>query len=537
MRAYEFLKSCEDISRDLDPHLVEIAKKSFEVDHARKYYAPAFFLELYPYLHLFGEHDSFENVDCDNKEDRSKAMKAIFSRLRDPKIDKYRASLLGWLSQVHTEAFFEFIQENNIAIRPLTQPAPFLSVPQASWDALRKAQERRDKRLEATGWVEPMLESNSATEQSSDSKGFAAENNNANSNHLPLIVVGFVGIVFLIWAAWSFTDDTDKVAQTETHPPTNVETAINAPPEENPANDVTEADEVEGDPAQAQDETDNIIEVPDTPVDLVWDEITDREWSIKPITHFKKYVDKADREQVERAAENGNVNAMMLAALGHYFSRYSKHDYSISIPKYVQPACNAGHARACALRGYYYSRNVFNSGDQRKAVIYYQRSCDLGAAQGCYYVGRNYQDGFDSSGKNFQKAAQAFDKSCEGGHADSCRDLARLQLVGAGVPEDINAASTSFQNCAALGGDYCDDQNRMFGMWQQSYRESKMPFMRQNANFSTWRGKPVVELPTWPIKSVAETGKVSFDENGNFIGWVNYRNEFVDLNGRAVNRR
>jgi len=421
VRAYEFLKSCEDISRDLDTHLVEIAKKSFEADHARKYYAPAFFLELYPYLHLFGEHDSFENVDCDNKEDRSKAMKAIFSRLRDPKIDKYRASLLGWLSQVHTEAFFEFIQEYDIAIRPLTQPAPFLSVPKASWDALRKAQERRDERLEATGWVEPVIKPNAATEQSPGTKGFASENSNANSNHLPLIVAGFVGIVFLIWAAWSFTDDNGKVAQTETQPPTNVETAINASTGENSANDVTEADEVEDDPAQAQDETDNIIEVPETPIDPVWDEITDREWSIGKLTTILKYVQSASLSDLQKAADDGNINAATLLAFAYHFGELGlPHDFSKE-REYARPACQEGQARACMLVGVNFSTAESHGNDDEMASIFYRRACDLGSGIGCLYIGQRFQSGFDGIEKDKNAALKAYDTACREGISRACR--------------------------------------------------------------------------------------------------------------------
>lgn len=435
MRANEFFKSCENVSRDLDPHLVEIAKASFEADHARKYYAPAFFLELYPYLHLFGEHDSFENVDCDNKDDRSKAMKAIFSRLRDSKIDKYRASLLGWLSQVHTEVFFEFIQENDIAIRPLTQPVPFLKVPKVSWGALRDAQKRRDDRLKETGWVEPVLKSNSATEQSLDTKGFVPENSRAKSNHLPLVMAGFVGIVFLIWTAWSFTGDTGKVAQTEIQPTTNVETAINAPTEENSANNVTEAeaDEVKGDLAQAQDETDNIIEVPETPTEPVWDEITDREWSVGKLLTIRRYVQRASLSDLQKAADDGNINAATLLAFAYHFGELGlPHDFAKE-REYARPACQEGQARACMLVGVNFSTAESHGNDNEMASIFYRRACNLGSGIGCLYTGQRFQSGFDGVKKDKNAALVAYDTACKEGISSACQSAKYIRANPASI--------------------------------------------------------------------------------------------------------
>lgn len=440
MRAYEFLKSCEDISRDLDPHLVEIAKKSFEADHARKYYAPAFFLELYPYLHLFGEHDSFENVDCNNKEDRSKAMKAIFSRLRDPKIDKYRASVLGWLSQVHTEAFFEFIQENNIVIGPLTQPTPFLSVPEVSWKALQEAQSRRDDRLKETGWVEPVIKPNALVEQSSNARGFAPENNNTSSNHLPLIVAGFVGIVFMIWAAWSFTGDTSKVAQTETPTPTptNVEAVINMPTGENSASGVTEADEVEGegegegDPAQVQDEKEKVVEEPETPIDPVWDEITDREWSLEELRYFYKFINQSDVEGLKQAARSKNPNAMTLQAIGLHVGILKSEDSKNDSVRLLHSACDLQQGRACLLLGWFYENGVGVTKNETRGIALYEQSCNLRIAYGCWYAGsRTFGSGQRSS--DYRRSFENHQKGCELGLPITCNWSAYMTFLGFGT--------------------------------------------------------------------------------------------------------
>ncbi|WP_035142589.1 tetratricopeptide repeat protein, partial [Campylobacter concisus] len=65
---------------------------------------------------------------------------------------------------------------------------------------------------------------------------------------------------------------------------------------------------------------------------------------------------------------------------------------------------------------------AYDKGDYQKAAQLYQKACDGGEAEGCLGLGVLYKDG-QGVKQNYQKAAQLSQKACNSGVAEGCAIL------------------------------------------------------------------------------------------------------------------
>ena len=79
---------------------------------------------------------------------------------------------------------------------------------------------------------------------------------------------------------------------------------------------------------------------------------------------------------------------------------------------------------------------AYNKGDYQKAAELYQKACDGESARGCYNLGILYEDG-QGVKQNYQKAAQLYKKACDGESAGGCHNLGFLYENGQGVKQDF----------------------------------------------------------------------------------------------------
>ena len=88
--------------------------------------------------------------------------------------------------------------------------------------------------------------------------------------------------------------------------------------------------------------------------------------------------------------------------------------------------------------------------DYKKAAQLYEKACDGGIMDGCNSLGLAYGDGKGVS-KDVYKAALLFQKACDGGEMAGCTNLGYAYYFGNGVAKDIYKAMKLFQK-ACDGG-------------------------------------------------------------------------------------
>ena len=97
--------------------------------------------------------------------------------------------------------------------------------------------------------------------------------------------------------------------------------------------------------------------------------------------------------------------------------------------------------------------------DYKKAAQLYEKACDGGIMDGCNSLGLAYGDGKGVS-KDVYKAALLFQKACDGGIMEGCTNLGSDYQEGEGVTKDLDKALQLYQKacdggsalgCALLG--------------------------------------------------------------------------------------
>jgi len=133
--------------------------------------------------------------------------------------------------------------------------------------------------------------------------------------------------------------------------------------------------------------------------------------------------------------------------------------------------CDGGNASACMMAGEFYDLGVGGTEDKAKAADFYQKACDGGIARGCAKLGDLY-----ATGLLYKKAVEIYQKDCDVGaefcfypkdcdlNAGSCYSLGVLYYEGKGVTKDLKKAAESFQK-ACDGGD-CLGCLRLGGMYE-----------------------------------------------------------------------
>ena len=93
---------------------------------------------------------------------------------------------------------------------------------------------------------------------------------------------------------------------------------------------------------------------------------------------------------------------------------------------------------------------AYNQGDYQKAAQLFQKACDGGNALSCGGLGFLYANGKGVK-HDYQKAAQLFQKACDGGEALSCNGLGALYAEGKGVRQNFSTAKQYHGKACDLG--------------------------------------------------------------------------------------
>ena len=104
---------------------------------------------------------------------------------------------------------------------------------------------------------------------------------------------------------------------------------------------------------------------------------------------------------------------------------------------------------------------AYEKGDYQKAAQLYQKACDGGGAKGCSNLGVLYADG-QGVRQDYQKATQLYQKACDGGDAGGCYNLGVLYHNGQGVRQNFSTAKQYFGKACDLGFQLgCDDYREL----------------------------------------------------------------------------
>ncbi len=117
--------------------------------------------------------------------------------------------------------------------------------------------------------------------------------------------------------------------------------------------------------------------------------------------------------------------------------------------------CEQGFAPACRHVGVLiYTRGDLACGpaagcNDRGAVAFFSRACNLGDAEGCAQFGTSLQEGRGVSA-DAGRAVGVFERACDGLYAEGCTRAAGAHLLGRGVATDKGAAAKLFAKGCAL---------------------------------------------------------------------------------------
>jgi len=94
---------------------------------------------------------------------------------------------------------------------------------------------------------------------------------------------------------------------------------------------------------------------------------------------------------------------------------------------------------------------AYEKGDYQKAAELYQKACDGGEAFGCVFFGLSYENG-QGVKQDYQKAAELYKKACDREEAGGCFGLGALYQHGKGVRQNYHKAAELYQK-ACDGGE------------------------------------------------------------------------------------
>ncbi len=86
-----------------------------------------------------------------------------------------------------------------------------------------------------------------------------------------------------------------------------------------------------------------------------------------------------------------------------------------------------------------------------KDPLRYQRECDAGRAHSCTREGIFYAFGTWGHKKDYAKAKPLFEKGCNAGDQEGCKELAVLYQYGRGTAKDLKKAGAIFAKACAAG--------------------------------------------------------------------------------------
>jgi len=117
-----------------------------------------------------------------------------------------------------------------------------------------------------------------------------------------------------------------------------------------------------------------------------------------------------------------------------------------------QHSCLTGSGDVCMQLGiaFYAGAPPFPQ-DYARAAVAYQRGCDLGHALACSNLGDEYEYG-NGVARDLAHAAALYERACRAGQVLGCANLGHLVQHGEGLPRDLARARGLYRD-ACTGGD------------------------------------------------------------------------------------
>ena len=104
---------------------------------------------------------------------------------------------------------------------------------------------------------------------------------------------------------------------------------------------------------------------------------------------------------------------------------------------------------------------AYDKGDYQKAAQLYQKACDGGNAMGCSNLGGLYADG-QGVRQNYQKATELWQKACDNRNAEGCFNLGVSYETGQGVKQNFSTAKQYYGKACDLGLQLgCDNYKKL----------------------------------------------------------------------------
>ena len=157
--------------------------------------------------------------------------------------------------------------------------------------------------------------------------------------------------------------------------------------------------------------------------------------------HDDKHDDAGMVKYLGKACEAGDDNACMRAVAL---------DPKGNI-RWVERACELGRMDACLDAATRYDKGDNAKTDVKKALHFYQASCDLGNAPACYRAGLILEEGRGGVKRNVEEAIVWFDKACQRRQTRACARIGDIYLKGDDIKAD-DKKSKFYHNFACANG-------------------------------------------------------------------------------------
>lgn len=120
-------------------------------------------------------------------------------------------------------------------------------------------------------------------------------------------------------------------------------------------------------------------------------------------------------------------------------------------PQRDQRECDQGKAHSCTREGVFYAFGTWgHKKDYSKAKPLFEKGCNAGDQDGCKELALLYHYGRGVA-KDQAKALDIYTKACDAKNSTSCYYGAELHQYGRGTPKDLNKAKAMFAKACAYG--------------------------------------------------------------------------------------
>lgn len=128
--------------------------------------------------------------------------------------------------------------------------------------------------------------------------------------------------------------------------------------------------------------------------------------------------------------------------------------HSAQTPAALESACGSGDGEACVALGEAHARGAEVKKDRVRALMSFERGCELGRPLGCVLAASLYEE--EGAWMDERRAADLYGRSCQMGSRYACTRLATFWLVGRGVqPDPVRALHLLNATCEDGDGVAC----------------------------------------------------------------------------------